>query len=74
MEQKIKNYLKNKSLLITGGTGYFGMEMTNYLLKNHKPSKIIIFSRDEQKQFLLSKKINSKKIRFYLGDVEIRKD
>jgi len=67
------NFLKNKSFLITGGTGSFGKAMIKYLnnLKN-KPKRIVIFSRDELKQFELQKIYSSKKysnIRFFLGDV-----
>jgi UDP-N-acetylglucosamine 4,6-dehydratase (inverting) len=64
---------KNKSILITGGTGFFGKNFVNYLLKNKFPfSRIIIFSRDEFKQDQLQKELNSKKhqnLRFFLGDV-----
>ena len=41
----------NKNILITGGTGSFGKKYTETLLKSFKPKKIIIFSRDELKQF-----------------------
>lgn len=64
---------KNKSILVTGGTGSFGTSFIEYLLKNKFPfSKIIIFSRDEYKQDLLKKRFNSNNynnIRFFLGDV-----
>lgn len=60
----------NKSILITGGTGSFGQHLTQYLLKNYKPKKIIIFSRDEFKQDMMSKKFdNNNKLRFFLGDI-----
>ena len=42
---------KNQTVLITGGTGSFGKEFTKKLIKNYDPKKIIIFSRDELKQF-----------------------
>ena len=61
------NSLKNKTVMITGGTGSFGQKCTTELLK--KDVKIIIFSRDELKQFEMSNKFQSKKIRFFLGDV-----
>ncbi len=65
--------LNNKTLLITGGTGSFGTHCAIHLLKNYKLDKLIIFSRDELKQYNLSnllKKIKSKtKIRFFIGDV-----
>ncbi len=67
------NFLKNKSILITGGTGSFGKAMVEYLfnLKN-KPRRVVVFSRDELKQFEMQKIYNSKKyskLRFFLGDV-----
>ena len=69
----IKNMLKNKTLLITGGTGSFGKHCVKYLLKNYDLKKIIIFSRDELKQYYMAdeiKNLNKKtKIRFFLGDV-----
>ena len=64
--------LNNKTLLITGGTGSFGKELLEVLLNNYKLKKIIIFSRDELKQFELSNKIKDsqkKNIRFFIGDV-----
>ena len=65
--------LNNKTVLITGGTGSFGKEFLKYILKNYKNlKKIIIFSRDELKQFELSIQIEKKylhKVRFFIGDV-----
>ena len=49
------SFLKNKSLLITGGTGSFGQALTNTLLDFGQLKKLIIFSRDEYKQLLRSK-------------------
>ena len=64
------NFLKSQNILITGGTGTFGQEITNYLLKNVNIKKLVIFSRDENKQFEMSKKlISKKKVRFFIGDV-----
>jgi UDP-N-acetylglucosamine 4,6-dehydratase (inverting) len=66
-------FFKNKSLLITGGTGSFGKAFVNYLLKNKIPlKKIIIFSRDEFKQFEMNKVFNDVKypnIRYFIGDI-----
>ena len=63
----------NKTILITGGTGSFGKRFTKVFLKNYpKIKKIIIFSRDELKQFEMSESLdkkNLKKIRFLLGDI-----
>ena len=61
--------LNNKVILITGGTGSFGQEIVKYLLKFKKIKKIIIFSRDEFKQREMKTKFNSKKLRFFIGDV-----
>jgi UDP-glucose 4-epimerase len=59
---------KNKTILITGGTGSFGKTILNYFL-NKKIKEIRIFSRDEKKQDDIRKKYNEKKIKFYIGDV-----
>ena len=63
------NFLNQKNILITGGTGSFGNAATEYLLKHANVKKLIIFSRDENKQFIMQNKFKSKKIRFFLGDV-----
>jgi len=62
---------EKKTILITGGTGSFGNHITKILLKNFNPKKIIIFSRDEFKQYCMKKKINiyNEKIRYFLGDI-----
>ncbi len=59
----------NKSILITGGTGSFGKKFVKHLLKKYKPRKIIVFSRDELKQFSMQKEFNSNIMRFFIGDV-----
>ena len=59
----------NKNVLITGGTGYFGQKFTQHLLKNYKPNKIIIFSRDEYKQYKMQNEYNSNVMRYFIGDV-----
>jgi len=65
--------LKNKTILITGGTGSFGKAFSKELLRKYKPKKIIIFSRDELKQFeMMNEEIykkNSNIMRFFIGDV-----
>ncbi|MBQ3544341.1 MAG: UDP-N-acetylglucosamine 4,6-dehydratase (inverting) [Lachnospiraceae bacterium] len=63
--------LNNKSILITGGTGSFGNAFTKYVLENYNPKKIVIYSRDEYKQFLMAEKFKeySDKLRFFIGDV-----
>ena len=59
----------NKTILITGGTGSFGTRFIKTTLKKYKPKKIIIYSRDELKQFNMQQEISSDKLRFFLGDI-----
>ena len=59
---------KNKTVLITGGTGTLGNALTKRILKENL-KKLIIFSRDELKQYEMQQKFNSNKLRFFLGDV-----
>lgn len=59
----------NKSILITGGTGSFGKKYTQILLEKYTPKKIIIFSRDELKQFEMQQKFNAPCMRYFIGDV-----
>lgn len=64
--------LNNKVILITGGTGSFGKKCTEVILNRYKPKKIIIFSRDELKQFEMSQKFSFNKyscMRYFIGDV-----
>ncbi|MBL6693279.1 MAG: UDP-N-acetylglucosamine 4,6-dehydratase (inverting) [SAR86 cluster bacterium] len=58
-----------KSILITGGTGSFGKAFCNFLRKNYKPLRVVIFSRDEMKQWEMAKDYDEKFFRFFLGDV-----
>jgi len=59
----------DKNILITGGTGSFGKELVATLLKNYKPNKIIIYSRDELKQFEMAQEYNQKCMRYFIGDI-----
>lgn len=59
----------DKNILITGGTGSFGKKYTEVLLKKYKPNKIIIYSRDELKQFEMSQVFNASCMRYFIGDV-----
>ena len=64
--------LNKKSILITGGTGSFGKKFTEIVIKKYNPKKIVVYSRDEFKQFEMQKKILSTKdvlIRYFIGDV-----
>ncbi|WP_257937682.1 UDP-N-acetylglucosamine 4,6-dehydratase (inverting) [Campylobacter lari] len=58
-----------KSILITGGTGSFGKTYTKTLLQKYKPKKIIIYSRDELKQFEMAREFNDTCMRYFIGDV-----
>ncbi len=59
----------NANILITGGTGSFGKKYTQILLEKYKPKKIIIFSRDELKQFEMRQFFNNPCMRYFIGDV-----
>jgi UDP-N-acetylglucosamine 4,6-dehydratase/5-epimerase len=62
----------DKNILITGGTGSFGKKCTEILLNRYKPRRLIIFSRDEFKQFEMAQVFSDKKypcMRYFLGDV-----
>lgn len=67
----IVKFLKGKSILISGGTGSFGTAMLKTLLKIADPKKIIIFSRDELKQYEMNQKFSENKypIRYFIGDI-----
>ena len=66
------NFFAKKSILITGGTGSIGSRIANYLIKNSKAKKVIIFSRDEQKHFEMQKRMNNTRVRYLIGDVRDR--
>jgi UDP-N-acetylglucosamine 4,6-dehydratase len=59
----------NQTILITGGTGSFGKKYTKIILERYKPKKIIIFSRDELKQFEMQQVYNNPCMRYFIGDV-----
>ena len=65
--------LNNKTILVTGGTGSFGHQFVSYVLDNYEPKKVIIYSRDEFKQFIMQNEYKShpqyNKLRFFIGDV-----
>ncbi len=64
--------LNDKTILITGGTGSFGKKCTEIILKVYKPKKLIIFSRDELKQFEMAQIFSDKQypcMRYFIGDV-----
>ncbi len=59
----------NSTILITGGTGSFGKKYIKIILERYKPKKIIIFSRDELKQFEMQQVFDDKCMRYFIGDV-----
>ena len=62
--------LKNSSILITGGTGSFGQNFVPLTLQKYNPKRLVIFSRDEMKQWEMAKLYkNDKRVRFFIGDV-----
>ena len=61
--------IKDKTFLITGGTGSFGQKCTELLLKEGPPRRLIIFSRDELKQYEMEQRFNHPCLRFFIGDV-----
>ena len=63
--------INNKSILITGGTGSFGHHFVDYILTHYKPKKVIIYSRDEYKQFVMDNEYKDYRgvMRYFIGDV-----
>lgn len=65
--------LNGKSILVTGGTGSFGHQFVSYVLEHYEPKKIITYSRDEYKQFVMQNEYKNHpqadKLRFFIGDV-----
>lgn len=64
--------LDGAHILVTGGTGSFGKAFVRFVLEHHNPSRVIVFSRDELKQFEMEKEINPDhrdQVRFFIGDV-----
>lgn len=63
--------LNNKTILVTGGTGSFGHHFVEYVLSHYQPKKIIIYSRDEYKQFVMNNEYKEYQdvLRFFIGDV-----
>ncbi len=64
--------LNNKVILITGGTGSFGQKFVEIALKRYSPKKVIIFSRDELKQFDMKRRFSDPRLRYFIGDVRDR--
>lgn len=71
-KKQIEEIINNKTVFITGGTGSFGKKLVEIILNNFKPSKLIIFSRDEYKQFVMKQKFSPNKfpcLKYVIGDI-----
>ncbi|MGE0441736.1 MAG: UDP-N-acetylglucosamine 4,6-dehydratase (inverting) [Gemmatimonadales bacterium] len=62
-------FLEGQSILITGGTGSFGRAFVKRLLERYDPRRVIVYSRDELKQYEMAEQLKDKRLRFFLGDV-----
>jgi len=69
--KELEEFLKNKTILITGGTGSFGNKFVDKVIKDYSVKKVIIYSRDELKQYEMAQRLSeySQKLRFFIGDV-----
>ena len=63
------SFLDGKSILVTGATGSFGKRFIKAVLERHKAKRLIVFSRDELKQFEMQQQIKAPNLRYFLGDV-----
>jgi len=67
--------LDDRSLLVTGGTGSFGRALIRAVLKHHRPKRLVVFSRDEQKQYRMAQELTPEEhpcLRYFIGDVRDR--
>ncbi|MGN0902685.1 MAG: UDP-N-acetylglucosamine 4,6-dehydratase (inverting) [Succinivibrio sp.] len=71
INSKISSYLKGKTILVTGGTGSFGNKFVKTVLEKYDVKKIIIYSRDELKQYEMQQRLSeyAQKMRYFIGDV-----
>ena len=71
----MKNYINNKTIFVTGGSGSFGRAFVTNILQNYRPKKVVIFNRDELKQYEFETYLNNNKliknnnVRFFIGDI-----
>lgn len=64
-----KNLILNKTILVTGGTGSFGNQMIDEIIRNYNPNEIIVYSRDEKKQSDMRNRFKNEKIKYVIGNV-----
>src|SRR5882762_6489681 len=62
----------DKVVLITGGTGSFGRQFVKTVLAGARPRKVVVFSRDELKQFEMAQELSAPEMRYFIGDVRDR--
>jgi UDP-N-acetylglucosamine 4,6-dehydratase len=62
----------DKVVLVTGGTGSFGHRFVATVLERFRPRKLVVFSRDELKQFEMAQKFDAPEMRYFIGDVRDR--
>jgi UDP-N-acetylglucosamine 4,6-dehydratase/5-epimerase len=63
---------EDKVILVTGGTGSFGRQFVKTVLATSRPRKVVVFSRDELKQYEMAQEINAPQMRYFIGDVRDR--
>ena len=59
----------DRSVLVTGGTGSFGKAFIRHVLEHHRPKRLVVYSRDELKQFEMAQSITAPELRYFIGDV-----
>lgn len=64
---------KNKNVFVTGGTGSFGNNFVRLLLNEHEPGQIVVYSRDEKKQYEMRNKLSDDRVEFVIGDIRDRR-
>lgn len=64
--------LQGKSIFVTGGTGSFGQHFVKTVLERYKPGRLVVYSRDELKQFEMAQNFNSSPMRYFIGDIRDR--
>ena len=71
IKDSITKLLKDKTILVTGGTGSFGNKFIKTVLDNYPVKKVIVYSRDELKQYEMQQRLSkySQKMRYFIGDV-----
>ena len=69
MQDKDRFSLTGRAILVTGGTGSFGQAFVKHILARYRPSRLVVYSRDELKQFEMQQKFSADSLRFFIGDI-----